>query len=270
MKRPIEKWHLEFLVKHSYNGKIQLPRTRVKLLDDHFICDSKYKVSVVQKSNRADVEKFMLNNFYAIAPVPVVLNLYNDEKVSTYLQDELSLWCDRGVSCGIFHNDQVIGAGFNLYVDAPDERPKDISAKDWHNQAAEFALVQHKANPVHVWRNAQFLHLQHLNQQVIFDQGSKFGLHLGCLSLAEEYRGKDGITHNLIKSICNKVWDKGGILTTVANFPAFESYLRQHFPNNIHLLDSVPYKELDLRIVGKKVFSSLESLKNIRYLALLP
>ena len=210
----------------------------------------------------------MLDNFYAIAPVPVVLELYKDRKMTDYLEDELNLFCDGGVSFGIFHGDKVAGAGLNLFVEKPTQKIDYVCAKDWHNKASELTSTQSGQNLAHFWRNSQFLHLQHFCQHVITQNDAKFGFHIGCLSLGEDYRGQDGITHELIRTICNKVWEEGGVLTTVANFTAFETYLRKYFPENVHLLDMVHYKDLELTINGRRVFKPLEKLESIQYIAL--
>ena len=73
----------------------------------------------MDKTTRSKVQHFMLGNFYAIAPVPVVLELYKDRKMTDYLEDELNLFCDGGVSFGILHGDTVAGAGLNLFVEKP-------------------------------------------------------------------------------------------------------------------------------------------------------
>lgn len=267
----VDKWHLEYLAKNAYAGKIRLPRTNVKILDSFEICEGKYQCRRVEKrDDRTKVQNFMLDNFYAIAPVPVVLELFKDRKMTQYLEDELNLFCDGGVSFGIFHGDRVAGAGLNLFVEKPSQKSEYVCARDWHNRAAAFASTLSNQDPVHVWRNSQFLHLQHFCQQVIADNDAQFGLHLSCLSLADDYRGNDGITHHLIRTMCNEVWDKGGVITTVANFTAFETNLRKHFPGKVHLLDKVPYRDLDFTIKGRKVFKPLETLDSIRYLALIP
>ena len=41
-----------------------------------------FQVNLITPSTRPLVRKFMLENFYAIAPVPMRLGLYNDGKVS--------------------------------------------------------------------------------------------------------------------------------------------------------------------------------------------
>ena len=200
---------------------ILFTRIGVNILDNFEICEGKYQCMRVGTENRSKVQNFMLDNFYAIAPVPVVLDLFKDRKMTDYLEDELDLFCDNGVSFGIFHGDKVVGAGLNLFVENPTQKIDYVCAKDWHNRAAEFASKHSDQNPVHLWRNSQFLHLQHFCQQVIAENDAKFGLH-SCFSLAEDYRGKDGITHHLIRTICHNVWDKGGVVTTVANFTQFE------------------------------------------------
>jgi len=264
----LDKWHLEHLKQFAYAGKIRLPRKPVNILSNFSICDGKYQCLRVGKENRSKVQNFMLDNFYAIAPVPVVLELFKDRKMTDYLEDELDLFCDNGVSFGVFHGDKVIGAGLNLFVEKPSQNIEYICAKEWHNRAATFASKISDQNPVHLWRNSQFLHLHHFCQRVIGENSAKFGLHLSSLSLAEDYRGKDGITHQLIKTICDQVWDQGGVLTTVANFTAFEVYLRKHFPGHVHLLDRVPYSDLEFTVNGRRVFKHLENLDSIRYLAL--
>ena len=68
---------------------MRLPRTRVNVLDDFNLFEGKYQCKRVDKKNRSKVQAFMLDNFYAIAPVPVVLELYKDRKMTDYLEDEL-------------------------------------------------------------------------------------------------------------------------------------------------------------------------------------
>jgi len=126
---------LKHLAKHAYNGEIQLQRTSVNILDNFNISDGKYKCLRVDKDKvvRSKVEEFMLDNFYAIAPVPVVLELYKDGKMTEYLEDELNLWSSCGVSFGVFHGEKVAGAGLNLFVAKPVEDVDYVSARDWHN-----------------------------------------------------------------------------------------------------------------------------------------
>eukprot|EP00092_Neocalanus_flemingeri_P029811 GFUD01032365.1.p1 GENE.GFUD01032365.1~~GFUD01032365.1.p1 ORF type:complete len:274 (-),score=64.27 GFUD01032365.1:93-914(-) len=264
----VDKWHLEHLRRFAYAGKIRLPRIGVNILNNFDICDGKYQGLRVGKENRRGVQNFMLDNFYSIAPVPVVLELFKDRKMTDYLEDELDLFCDNGVSFGIHHGDQVVGAGLSLFVGKPQEKVDYVCAKEWHNSAAKLACTNSDQNPVYFWRNCQFLHLSHFCQRVIGEHDAKFGLHLSCLSLADDYRGKDGITIHFIKSVCEQVWDQGGVITTVANFKAFETYLRKHFPDNVQLLDKVAYSDLEFTVGGRRVFHPLEHLDSIRYLAL--
>jgi len=264
----LDKWHLDHLAKHMYRGKINLPRLPVNLLHNTDICGGKYLSRRVDKDTRGPVVNFMLENFYSLAPVPVALGLYKERKMSKYLEDELDMFCDNGVSFGVYDGDKVIGAGFNIYFEppGPDQQVGYVCAKDWHNRAAMIAAKQTCQDPVHVWRNYQFLHLQHFNQRVVVENGAKFGLHLSCLSLDEEYRGKDQITSHLIKTLCEQVWAQGGVITTVANFTPFETHLRKHFPGRVNLLDKVAYSELEFSVEGRRVFEQLEYLDSIRYL----
>ena len=101
-------------------GKIGLPRTHNPQLKlENFQLNDKYSVKIINNSNRNVVQKFMLDTFYTLAPVPVALKLYDEgqSEMSDFLKDELSLYCDQGMASGIFHEDKVIGAGWNLYFD---------------------------------------------------------------------------------------------------------------------------------------------------------
>lgn len=266
----LDKWHLPYLAQHLYRGKIDLPRLPVNFLHGTDICGGKYLSKLVDKDTRTPVENFMLDNFYSLAPVPVALGLYKDRKMSKYLEDELNMFCDNGVSFGLYNRDRVIGAGFNIYFEPPSpaQQVGYVCAKDWHNRAAMFAAEQTCQDPVHVWRNYQFLHLQHFNHRVVMETGAKFGLHLSCLSLDEEYRGKDQITTHLIMSLCEQVWAQGGVVTTVANFTQFETHLKKHFPGKVRLIDKVAYSELEFAVKGRRVFEQLEKLDSIRYISI--
>ena len=94
---------LRHLAKHAYDGKIQLPRTGVNILENFDICDGKYKCRRLDKHKelQSKVREFVVENFYAPAPVPTALELYKERKMTDYLEDELNLWFDSGVSFGI-------------------------------------------------------------------------------------------------------------------------------------------------------------------------
>jgi hypothetical protein len=189
---------------------------------------------------RDKVQDLLLEDFYTTAPVPVVLELYKEGKMTQYLQDELNLLCEGGVSFGIFHGHKLAAAIVNLYVEKPAKPTDYVYAKDWLNHAAELAISSH--HPVYFWRNLQFLHLQHFNQHVISEHKAEFGLHLHGGAMREEFRGKDkgSFLSSLFRNLCEQVWDQGGVLTTVANFPNME----KAFPRNEQLMmDTVKYKD---------------------------
>ena len=107
------------LQKYPYiPNKIGLPRVKHSLFQNYKICDGKYTAEIINPFNREEVKKFMLDNFYCQAPVPVALELYRyrngENYISDFLEDELSLFFDNNVSFAIFHGDKVIGIGTNL------------------------------------------------------------------------------------------------------------------------------------------------------------
>ena len=55
--------------------------------------------------------------------MPRCLGLYDGQHVSDFLQQELSLWCNTGVSMSLIHQGKVVAAGFNLYIDRLGEWP---------------------------------------------------------------------------------------------------------------------------------------------------
>ena len=59
---------------------------------------------------------------------------------------------------------------------------------------------------------------------------------------------------------------RGGVCTTVSNFPSFDASLARHF--SLSLVDSVKYEDLELTIDKRRVFESLASLQRINYYAL--
>ena len=103
------------------------------VLKDTTLCEGKYSKVTVDDQNSPAAKRFMLgienrktfsifdksclDNFYCAAPVPRCLGLYDGQHVSEFLQQELSLWCNTGVSMGLTHQGKVVAAGFNLYID---------------------------------------------------------------------------------------------------------------------------------------------------------
>ena len=119
------------------SGRIGLPRSKSKILNNYRICDGKYLVKQVNATNKATVQRFMLgkqkvslwiygkniylfcsDTFYSHAPVPVALQLYGDNSghgdITDFLQDELDLFLDSGMSFGVYSGGRVVGIGVNL------------------------------------------------------------------------------------------------------------------------------------------------------------
>jgi len=72
----------------------------------------------------------------------------------------------------------------------------------------------------------------------------------------------------VVSAVCEQVWAAGGLCTTVANFPAFERGLQAGLAGRVTKLDTVPYRELELELEGRKVFHQLDRLGSIQYLQL--
>ena len=105
--------------------------------------------------------------------------------------------------------------------------------------------------------------------KIIRKYNAEFCLHLSCLALAKEFRGKDNITHDLISRSMNDVFSKGGVCTTVSNFPGFEKYLYLSFPEQTTLEDSVKYEDIELTLEdGEKPLGSVAHLGEIKYFSL--
>ena len=120
--------------------------------------------------------------------MPVALQLYRDKDghghITDFLQDELNLFLDSGMSFGVYSGGRVVGIGVNLlfpsryyhhYYDdtthpaprSPAAAPELVPALAWHNTAAALAERGHEGQErVHCWRHFQFLHLQHFAQHV--------------------------------------------------------------------------------------------------------
>ena len=95
-----------------------IPRDKHDFFESYKICDGKYTAELINPSNRQEVKKVMLDNFYCKAPVPVALGLHKNKEgktiISDFLEDEISLFLDTGVSFAIFHGHKIIGVGTNL------------------------------------------------------------------------------------------------------------------------------------------------------------
>ena len=108
-----------YLQKFPYkSGKIGISRDQFNLFKGYKFCDGKYNAEIINSSNRQEVKKFMFENFYCQAPVPVALELYRNKNgetdISEFLEDEISLLFDCGVSYAIYHGDKVVAIGTNL------------------------------------------------------------------------------------------------------------------------------------------------------------
>ena len=267
------KLHLvRHLAQHAYEGKIQLPRSRANILNNFDICEGTYQCRRMDQDNevQSKVKEFVLDNFYATAPVPVALELFKERKVTTYLEDEINQWFHTGVSFGIFHGDKIIGTSFNFLVEKPTETPDYVSAREWHNYAAELVTTQSHHNPLHAWRHYQLLHWQHFAKQITDAEDALFGLHMGTGCVEKEYRGKNNIIFDITRHFFTKVQDQGGVISDVVTFPAGEIFLRDTYANNAKLVDSVMYKDLNLTINGKRIFKPLQKLNRMCYFSLVP
>ena len=197
------------------------------------------------------------------------MKLYKkDDILSDFLKDELSLFCDDGVSAGIFHGGTVIGGGWNMFFERFDEKSgvseeEYINAETWLNAAAELAELD--PEPSQCWRHFQFLHLQHYCQHLIRRYDAEFALHMSLLSFHEDHRGGT-IARELISQIVEHVHEAGGVVTTVGNFPAFPRFWMKEFPNTV-IEDYVKYSKLELTINKEKVFKNLEKLDGISFLS---
>ena len=98
---------------------------------------------------------------------------------------------------------------------------------------------------------------------------ARFCLHLSCLSIAEEFRGKDNISRGIIATFMREAFSQGGVCTTVGNFTAFERFFNSQFPDYTQLEDCVKYEDIDLTLSdGEKPFKSLAHLGGIKYFSL--
>ena len=268
------RWLSDHLSQFLYSKKIMIPRRQVNkgLLDLHSfeVANGKYRCHLVGNENKF-VRKFLLDNFYSKAPVPTVLGLYKDKKVTNFLEDELDLLCDNAASFVICDSNEVIGAFTNLSFEKSDKDIGYICAEEWLNTAAKLAdEMTPENNPAHFWRNAQFLHLEHFGQHVAQKFDADFAFHLSGACLAENYRGNGHskiILEEYIKNLVETVSAQGGVLTTVMNIPALEKFLMKSFANNIHIIDRVPYSALELKIHGQRVFEKLEKQGSIVFMA---
>lgn len=268
-----EHWLKSYLKENQYEGSIRLPRKKHDIFQNFSVCGGKYRACLVTPKTRPQVQQFMLENFYSLAPVPSVLGLYSG-KVTPYLEDELSLFLDQNLSFGLYHEDRIVAAGFNLLfehgLEEEEEEEEMVRAVDWHNTAAEIAMEEGEEDVVAKWRNSQFLHLQYVGQKTAARYKTPFCLHFSCLATHSDYRGKDHMTTRLLDKLIRQVWSKGGVVTTVSNLPFFEASLLKTYKNEVSILDRVPYTSLQLTLSGKPVFHSLESLNSITYLSLYP
>ena len=89
------------------------------------------------------------------------------------------------------------------------------------------------------------------------------------MAIAEEFRGKDNISHNMISRFMKEVFSMGGVCTTVSNFAGFEKSLYSFFPQQTRLEDRVKYEDIELTLSdGAKPFRSLAHLGEIKYFSL--
>jgi len=265
-------WLYNFLANNRYQGEILLPRTiPIGNIVSSCSFDSKYEANLVNPTINEEVQSAILRIFYKHAPVPVCLGLYRDEKITDFLQNEINLFKYSGVSVALQDPskcNKVFGCGFSLYFEADDEFRPDIPVEVWHNNAARYIenTLKCSENAIHLWRNYQFLHLKHFCQNIIRQENAAFGIHLAQLGVEKEYRGH--ISKTIIRNICNDVWSKGGILTTVSNFPAFGDFLESDYGNNVQLVDEVAYDDIELTVDGECVFKRASNLGSMRYYAL--
>ena len=97
-----------------------------------------------------------------------------------------------------------------------------------------------------------------------------FGLPIGSECVENEYRGKDKVFFHITRHFLTEVLDQGGVISDLITLPALEIWLRDTCPDNVKLVDTVMYKELNLNINGKRIFKPLEKLHRMCYFSLVP
>jgi len=190
--------------------------------------------------------------------------------ITPHIEDEIDMFFDQNVSYGVYHGDKIIAAQLNLVIEPSEDEETDISVSgvDWLNKAAELA-EECEGDVVAHWRNSQYLHIQFVARKAARRWNAPFCWHFSCGAGAKDIRGKsEELTKVISTEIFKQVWSQGGVITTVQTIPGLEQNMRRRFPNNVTVLERVPYTSLNLSLGGRKVFHSLEHLECMCYTAL--
>ena len=194
------------------------------------------------------IHLFCSDTFYSHAPVPVALQLYRGKDghrdITDFLQDELDLFLDSGLSFGVFSGDRVVGIGVNLLfpryyhphydttrtqlttMSTPQargrpragagpglaqrgRRPRPAGARGG-GEGPLLAALPVPAPPALRPTRRQVRHRWGLLSSVITKdnfrkKGRKFCVHLSCLAMEEELRGSHE-SHDIITELIGRCW----------------------------------------------------------------
>jgi len=262
-----------FLQNNRYSGELVLPsNARKNFLKKVIMSNPGFSCSALDSKISGQAHSFMLENFYKQAPIPKRLGFCKDDRVTPFLQQEMKIFEDSGVSqVFIDHsNNDKLAAVHYCFSFQNDEKDQEMpSTEQWLNTAAELVEENPGSNPGEIFRKYQMMQLENMCQGVMKEEGAEFTVHSLSGAIHPQYRGTGFLVQDMFRIVCRQVWDQGGIVTATVNMPQMSAFIENEpMLKNFRLVDHAKFGNINMKINGRNVFQNMDK-SFIKFYALL-
>lgn len=217
--------------------------------------------------HKKEVYDYMLKNFYTKALIPSTIKLTDTLKEFPYLDEELHMFMNSGLS-EIFLNDQgsIVGAHLLSVWKADKDYPVfDVPIKDWFNAADRLASEHGKSDShrIVIWRNYQMWFMYHVGQCLAREQNKPWLIYPSISFVDKEYRGPE-VSRNFLHSNWQFHDSPTTVNYTLGTFPHFAHHAEIIYEGKLKILDSAKYADLSLMMSdGRNLFESLKDKEGV-------
>ena len=211
--------------------------------------------------------EYTLQNFYGTAIIPCTLRLKDSLKEDSYLNEEISMFINSGLSRMILdEKGSIIATVFFTAWKAKEDYPTfDVALKDWFHMANRLA-TEFGTTDVHktlIWRNYQLLFKYHTGQCLAQAQNKPWLIYPSLSYVNPEYRNSQ-----MIRDQIYPMWplqsSDVAVSYTVGTFPNFVAYYKKLHKAGFKVLDKVAYTDLELTMQdGRNIFEDLKDMDGI-------
>lgn len=252
---------LTYLSKNRYRGTINIPRHSISLDNP-----KKYEqlnelgnsISFVKQDEKDVMKKGMLEKFYSSAPFPKVTRLLNSYPKYSYLDQELDVLLNSGLSQiyrSVDDGNKMIGGTLSMYWKTDwSYEASFVSGRDWFNAAAKVAHQYGKddGEVIAIYRDFVYQWIYHTCQYLAQKNKKNFILYNASGYVDSDDEGVKFTTVLTNIHLMQKLaHDLDGLYVALATRKNFLKRTEEIFPLGYEIVDIIEYGALDLTLKNK-------------------